>query len=47
MIAQDVMEELRYVNPDDEVLVIDKQGNEYYVSEVSAQDGKLYLQIDD
>lgn len=47
MIAQDVMEELRYVNPDDEVLVIDKQGNEYYVSEVSAENGKLYLQIDD
>ena len=47
MIAQDVMEELRYVNPDDEVLVIDRQGNEYYVSEVSAEDGKLYLQIDD
>lgn len=41
------MEELRYANPDDEVLIIDKQGNEHYVSEVSAQDGKLYLQIDD
>lgn len=47
MIAQDVMEELRYTNLDDEVLVIDKQGNEHYVSEVSAEDGKFYLQIDD
>lgn len=47
MIAQDIMEELRYANPDDEVLVIDKQGNEHYVSEISAQDGKFYIQIDD
>lgn len=47
MIAQDIMEELRYVNPDDEVLVIDKQGIEHYVSEVFAENGKLYLQIDD
>lgn len=47
MIAQDIMEELRYADPYDEVLVIDKQGIEHYVSEVSYQDGKLYLQIDD
>lgn len=47
MIAQDVMEELRYVNPDDEVLVIDEQGIEHCVSEVSAENGKLYIQIDD
>lgn len=47
MIAQDIMEELRYANPNDEVLVIDKQGNKYYVSEVSAENGKLYIQIND
>lgn len=47
MIAQDIMEELRYANPYDEVLVIDRQGIEHYVSEVSAENGKFYIQIND
>lgn len=47
MNTQELMEELRYINPNDEVLVVDKQGIEHCISEVSAENGKLYLQIND
>lgn len=46
MKVSDLMEELRYAELDDEVVVISKN-TEYKIKEVSAEVNKFYLEIDD
>lgn len=46
MKASDLMEELRYADPDDEVVVINREF-EYKVKEISAENNRFYLEIDD
>ena len=46
MKVRDLMEELRYADPNNEVVVINREF-EYKVNEIYSENNRFYLEIDD